>query len=295
VRLTAAEISAIQKTSRHFWGETVSMWLFGSRVDDSKRGGDIDLLVIASNEHERIAFFKNEIDFLIELKSIIGEQKIDIVFATRQSLENDVFLRTLGSRVPLTGVHLVPLTPELITTFRQFHCDLGGGCFCAGWSAFDENWQERCNKDSGIANFEHTAAAVRSGQKRGFFLFREGQPVAWTAAGLKSHFPHLSQKIGSRLTPVEATRWSIGCLSVHPKMRDQGLQDVLLKHVLQLARHSGAADIEAYPVIPGDMERAYRGSFQLFARHGFQKVASEFLENEEFPVMRLSFGSEPRT
>lgn len=294
MRLTAAEVLAIQKTSRRIWGETVSVWLFGSRVDDSKCGGDIDLLVLAANEDERIAFLKSEMDFLIELKSLIGEQKIDVVFATTQSLEQDAFLRTLGARIPLTGTHLVPLTPELLSTFQQFHCDVGGGCFCAVWSSFDENWHERCSKDSGIANFEHTAAAVRSGQKRGFFLFREGQPVAWTATGLKSQFPYLSQKIGSRLTPVEEERWSIGCLSVHPKMRGQGLQDILLKQINELARANGAADIEGYPVVPNDPERAYRGSFKLFVRHGFQKVASEILEEDEFPVMRLSFASETR-
>lgn len=291
MRLTAAEVSAIQKASRHIWGETVSIWVFGSRVDDSKRGGDIDLLVLASNEDERILFLKSEIDFLIELKGLIGDQKIDTVFATPQLLQQDPFLRTLESRIPLTGVHLVPLTPELISTFRKFHCDVGGGCFCAVWSSFDQNWQERCAKDAGFANFEHTAEAVRSGERPGFFLFKEGQPVAWTATGLKQQFPYLSTKYGSRLTIAEETRWSIGCLTVHPKMRGQGLLNVLIKCILQKARASGAKDIEAYPVVPGNAERAYRGSVQLFTRHGFQKVTSERLGDEEFTVMRLVLGS----
>ncbi|NWF66333.1 MAG: hypothetical protein HXX81_02580 [Campylobacterales bacterium] len=53
------------------------MYLFGSRVDDNKRGGDIDLY-IELDSFENIG--KNKIEFLILLKRAIGEQKIDVVF-----------------------------------------------------------------------------------------------------------------------------------------------------------------------------------------------------------------------
>lgn len=52
------------------------VWLFGSRADDSKRGGDIDLLVfsqmVGSREKSNIWW---------ELQERLGEQKIDIVVA----------------------------------------------------------------------------------------------------------------------------------------------------------------------------------------------------------------------
>ena len=289
MRLTPTEISAIQNHSRHFWGKAVSVWLFGSRVDDSKRGGDIDLLVLSKNEDERIRFLKEEINFLIALKNDIGDQKIDVVFATPTIMENNPFCRTLGVTIPLTGVHLVRLTPELLTAFRIFHQEVGGGCFCAVWNSYDDSWQERCNTDAGASNLEHITKDVRAGRRCGFFLFQEGRVVAWTASGPKSDFPYLSQKLGSRLTSSDTTRWSIGCMTVHPSMRGQGLQDILLDCVCEHARANGAADIEGYPVVPSDKQRAYRGSARLFIRHGFQKVASEFDDEDEFPVMRFSF------
>ncbi len=52
------------------------IYLFGSRVDNSKKGGDIDLYLIPKNLNN-LAYKK--IDFLIYLKKAIGEQKIDVV------------------------------------------------------------------------------------------------------------------------------------------------------------------------------------------------------------------------
>lgn len=52
------------------------IYLFGSRVDNSKKGGDIDLYLIPKNLNN-LGYRK--IDFLIYLKKAIGEQKIDVV------------------------------------------------------------------------------------------------------------------------------------------------------------------------------------------------------------------------
>ena len=53
------------------------IYLFGSRVDDTKKGGDIDLYLVVSNHNN---LFKKKIKFLAKLKRELGEQKIDIVF-----------------------------------------------------------------------------------------------------------------------------------------------------------------------------------------------------------------------
>ena len=50
------------------------VWLFGSRVDDSKKGGDIDIGILSSNVN-----VMEEIDILQKMYDKIGEQKIDIV------------------------------------------------------------------------------------------------------------------------------------------------------------------------------------------------------------------------
>ncbi|MFP5222794.1 MAG: nucleotidyltransferase family protein [Acidobacteriota bacterium] len=52
------------------------VWLFGSRADDSKRGGDIDLLIFSQllGDDGKDAVWW-------ELQEKLGEQKIDIVVA----------------------------------------------------------------------------------------------------------------------------------------------------------------------------------------------------------------------
>ena len=77
MRLSGYEIDAIKKAFRETFGDGM-IYLFGSRVDDAKRGGDIDLYIIPQYK-ERAE--DDRTDFLIRLYDLIGEQKIDIVIA----------------------------------------------------------------------------------------------------------------------------------------------------------------------------------------------------------------------
>ena len=43
---TLDQQTAIRTTVAETFGEEANIWLFGSRVDDNKRGGDIDLLIL---------------------------------------------------------------------------------------------------------------------------------------------------------------------------------------------------------------------------------------------------------
>jgi predicted nucleotidyltransferase len=45
MRLTAEQAKIIRSAVREIYGDDSQLWLFGSRVDDERRGGDIDLLV----------------------------------------------------------------------------------------------------------------------------------------------------------------------------------------------------------------------------------------------------------
>ena len=45
MRLTAEQIAAIRRTTAEIFGADARVWLFGSRVDDQRTGGDIDLLI----------------------------------------------------------------------------------------------------------------------------------------------------------------------------------------------------------------------------------------------------------
>ncbi|NOT13867.1 MAG: nucleotidyltransferase domain-containing protein [Methylococcaceae bacterium] len=77
MRLTEFEINAIKQSAYETFGPKVEVFLFGSRVDDEKKGGDIDLYVIAQTGND----LSHKIKFLLALEQKIGEQKIDVVLA----------------------------------------------------------------------------------------------------------------------------------------------------------------------------------------------------------------------
>ncbi len=45
MRLTPTQIDTIHSTAQAVLGEGAKVWLYGSRLDDGRHGGDIDLLI----------------------------------------------------------------------------------------------------------------------------------------------------------------------------------------------------------------------------------------------------------
>ena len=78
MRLTPQQQSAIRTTATETFGEEVNVWLFGSRVDENKQGGDIDLL-IETRQSDVAEIVRAELAFLTKLKMKLGEQKIDVL------------------------------------------------------------------------------------------------------------------------------------------------------------------------------------------------------------------------
>ena len=76
MRLTKIQHKSIKNTFLEVFKQG-EIYLFGSRIDDTKKGGDIDLYIAPHNK-DKLA--SKRIDFLVKLKKLIGEQKIDIVF-----------------------------------------------------------------------------------------------------------------------------------------------------------------------------------------------------------------------
>ena len=84
MRLSEAERTAIRAAiTRHFGAES-RVFLFGSRVDDRRRGGDIDLLVESSLPEPQALHAK--IGAITDIQRSIGDQKIDMVTC---NLRND--------------------------------------------------------------------------------------------------------------------------------------------------------------------------------------------------------------
>ncbi len=71
------EVNAIKESAQEAFGPAVEVFLFGSRVDDEKKGGDIDLYIKAKTGND----IDHKIKFLVKLEQKIGEQKIDVILA----------------------------------------------------------------------------------------------------------------------------------------------------------------------------------------------------------------------
>ncbi len=78
MRLTEQQRQIIRATVNEIFGEGAKVWLFGSRVDDDRRGGDIDLL-IQTDQVDIYAITRAEINLLSKLQTRLGEQKIDVL------------------------------------------------------------------------------------------------------------------------------------------------------------------------------------------------------------------------
>ena len=76
MRLKSEEILHIKSLALKHFGRGARVYIFGSRVYDTKRGGDIDIYI---ETHIKKDILERKLKFLVELKKEIGERKIDTV------------------------------------------------------------------------------------------------------------------------------------------------------------------------------------------------------------------------
>ncbi len=85
MRLNENEISIIKEKAETIFGPSTPVFLFGSRVDDLKKGGDIDLFI--ETDYTGVELLKKKIQMITEIQLAMGERKIDIV-SSRKDEEN---------------------------------------------------------------------------------------------------------------------------------------------------------------------------------------------------------------
>ncbi|MHB1646385.1 MAG: nucleotidyltransferase domain-containing protein [Candidatus Acididesulfobacter diazotrophicus] len=78
MRLTDQEKETIIKLTKKYYGNNAKVYLFGSRVYDNKRGGDIDLLIEIENNAE----YANKIKFLAEYERLVNSRKVDLIISS---------------------------------------------------------------------------------------------------------------------------------------------------------------------------------------------------------------------
>ena len=98
MRLTQFEKNSIVKHFTSFFPHA-KLYLFGSRVDDTKKGGDIDLYIeIKSSEYSYSKLLK----FNASVQQDIGEQKIDIVVnKIDENIEKPIYINAKKTGVLL--------------------------------------------------------------------------------------------------------------------------------------------------------------------------------------------------
>jgi len=87
MRLTDKELDAIRASAREAFGPDAVVRLFGSRVYDHLRGGDIDLHFEVEEGQQDV---RHAADFRWRLYDRIEEQKVDLVFAVRGRAERAI-------------------------------------------------------------------------------------------------------------------------------------------------------------------------------------------------------------
>jgi len=78
MRLTDAQADAIRTAAADVFGDDAEVWLFGSRADDRRRGGDIDLL-IRPGRYAGDRPFHRAFGSSPAWSVALGERKIDVV------------------------------------------------------------------------------------------------------------------------------------------------------------------------------------------------------------------------
>jgi len=86
MRLTKNAASSILHIVSQTCGDT-EVWLFGSLVDDHKKGGDIDLYIESETEIQMM----EQLRLMSKLQRALGFRKIDLIIRTPNSPERPIF------------------------------------------------------------------------------------------------------------------------------------------------------------------------------------------------------------
>jgi predicted nucleotidyltransferase len=101
MRLTEKTVNQILQVSKEQLAFPFELRLYGSRLEDDARGGDIDLLLIVDKDSlSEVKSRKHQL--LAKLKTTIGDQKIDLSICSAEDIEENPFLK-----------HVYPLSKHL--------------------------------------------------------------------------------------------------------------------------------------------------------------------------------------
>ncbi len=92
-------------TAHQHFGNNIKMYLFGSRTDDSKKGGDIDLFI----ESEKHISLQQQVLLLKDVYKYITQRKVDLIVKTPSKSE-----RSIHQTARMEGIQLLAQNKALI-------------------------------------------------------------------------------------------------------------------------------------------------------------------------------------
>jgi predicted nucleotidyltransferase len=100
MRLNDREVETIVHAVLSKFGSAAQIYLFGSRVDDAAKGGDIDLLVDLPEPDAQMV--RHSCQAIAMIQMALGEQKIDLIVRHPASIDQAIFHDALKHGVLLT-------------------------------------------------------------------------------------------------------------------------------------------------------------------------------------------------
>jgi len=99
MRLSEYQLEVIKRSVDDSFGEHSAVFLFGSRVNDQAKGGDIDLFIETTLEKSKA--YQAKMQLFTALQRQLGEQKIDIVVQALDDESLPIYqeARTLGIKL----------------------------------------------------------------------------------------------------------------------------------------------------------------------------------------------------
>jgi predicted nucleotidyltransferase len=96
MRISKKEVdSIIEALSVFIININAELRLYGSRVDDHAKGGDIDLLLIVSAKDFASQLIYKKPEILVAIKKLLGERRVDLTITTFAEISEDPFLKSI--------------------------------------------------------------------------------------------------------------------------------------------------------------------------------------------------------
>ncbi len=88
IRLSKNKINKIKESIlSYFKDRDVKIYIFGSRANLSKKGGDVDILVKLTTPLSDEEKFRAKLKILFDLYKVLGERKIDLLIVNKPEKE----------------------------------------------------------------------------------------------------------------------------------------------------------------------------------------------------------------